>query len=277
MIENATEEGAAGVLLARSFGREAFGLTPENYHLARPPYPDMVWDALVARAGLSAGISILEIGAGTGLATKRLLAENPKRLLAIEPDPRLADFLRSYLADKRLQVELATFEDIDLATGAFDLAVCATAFHWLDAPIALRRIHRALRPEGSVALFWNVFGDASRPDPFHEATTHLFAGGPRSPSGGGTTALPYALDTGARQAELVEAGFLPDAPELLRWTLTLDPVGLRRLYSTYSNVTALLPDDRERLLDGLIEIAERQFGGVVTRNMTTAIYTARRN
>lgn len=267
----------AGEMLARSFGREAFGLDPGNYHLARPPYPDMVWAALKSRAGLRAGISILEIGAGTGLATERLLAERPERLLAIEPDPRLADFLRSHLPDDRLEVVAAPFEDAELATAALDLVVSATAFHWLDAPAALRRIRMTLRAGGAIALFWNVFGDASRPDPFHEATTHLFADGPRSPSGGGATALPYALDTGARQAELVEAGFLPDAPELLQWTLTLDPVGLRRLYSTYSNVTALPPDDRERLLNGLIEIAERQFGGVVTRNMTTAIYTARRN
>ena len=56
-------------LLPRSFGREAFGLDPANYHVARPAYPDVVWSALRERAGLRAGIDILEIGAGTGLAT----------------------------------------------------------------------------------------------------------------------------------------------------------------------------------------------------------------
>ena len=51
---------------------------------------------------------------------------------------------------------------------------------------------------------------------------------------------------------------------------------MRRLYATYSNITVLPPAERERLLDGLAKIAEREFGGVVTRNMTTSIYTARR-
>jgi hypothetical protein len=62
------------VSLERSFGRRAFGLDPANYHAARPPYPELVWHALRERAGLRAGIDILEIGAGTGLATGPLLA-----------------------------------------------------------------------------------------------------------------------------------------------------------------------------------------------------------
>ena len=62
---------------------------------------------------------------------------------------------------------------------------------------------------------------------------------------------------------------------MLEWTLTLDPPGVRRLYATYSNVTALPVAERERLLDGLETIARERFGGVVTRNMTTALYVAR--
>lgn len=264
-------------VLSRSFGREAFGLDPQNYHLARPPYPEQVWTLLRERAGLREGSTILEIGAGTGLATERLLAAGPKRLLAVEPDRRLAEFLRGRWTDERLEVVPETFEQAALPAQAFDLAVSATAFHWLDAPEALRRIHTALRPGGAVALFWNVFGDAGRPDPFHEATAHLFVGHRPSPSGGGTTDTPYALDTAARVAELADAGFVPAEPELLQWTLTLDPIGVRRLYATYSNITALPLAERERLLDGLAEIAEREFGGVVSRNMTTSIYTAKRS
>lgn len=264
-------------VLSRSFGREAFGLDPRNYHLARPPYPERVWAALRERAGLREGISILEIGAGTGLATEHLLAAGPRRLLAVEPDARLAEFLRSRWVDARLEVVTEAFEQLELPAEDFDLAVSATAFHWLDAPEALRRIHAALRPGGAVALVWNVFGDASRPDLFHEATVHLFTGSRPSPSGGGTTDLPYGLDAAARLAELTDAGFTPDPAELLQWTLTLDPVGVWRLYATYSNVTALPGEERERLLDGLAEVAEREFDGVVTRNMTTSIYTARRS
>lgn len=63
-------------VLARSFGKEAFGLDPQNYHTARPPYPELVWDALRQHAGLRRGISVLEIGAGTGLAPNAFLKIN---------------------------------------------------------------------------------------------------------------------------------------------------------------------------------------------------------
>ncbi|MHC2258837.1 class I SAM-dependent methyltransferase [Sinorhizobium meliloti] len=266
----------ASDVLARSFGKEAFGLDPQNYHTARPAYPELVWDALRNRAGLRRGISILEIGAGTGLATERLLEDRPHRLLAVEPDRRLARFLRGRLDKEELEVVETPFEKLKVPEKSFDLVVSATAFHWIDAAPALRRIHRLLRAGGTVALFWNVFGDGVRPDPFHRATAHLFSGHRTSPSGGGTTKTPYGLDVGARLGELAEAGFTADEPELIDWTLTLDPPAVRRLYATYSNVTALPADERERLLSGLEKVAETKFAGVVTRNMTTSVYTGRR-
>ena len=266
----------ASDVLARSFGKEAFGLDPQNYHTARPPYPELVWDALRKRAGLRSGISILEIGAGTGLATERLLDDRPQRLLAVEPDRRLAKFLRDRLDEEELEVVETPFEKLKVPEKSFDLVVSATAFHWIDAVPGLRRIQRLLRDGGSVALIWNVFGDGVRPDPFHRATAHLFSGHRTSPSGGGTTQTPYGLDVGARLADLAEAGFTTDEPELIDWTLSLDPSAVRRLYATYSNVTALPEDERERLLGGLEKVAETEFAGVVTRNMTTSVYTGSR-
>lgn len=261
--------------LDRMFGREAFGTDPANYHAARPSYPPETWQLLRERSNLRAGVDILEIGAGTGLATAELLAQKPRQLVAVEPDARLADFLRTSNADDCLEVLPVAFEDADLDAASFDLVVSATAFHWLESAAALRRIHGLLRPGGAVALWWNVFGDESRPDPFHDATTHLFLGQRASLSAGGSDAPPYALDTEARVREFRDAGFVPEPPELIRWTLRLDAAGVRNLYATYSNVYALSPTEQTRLLDALVDIATVHFAGRVERNMTTAIYTAR--
>ena len=265
----------SGDILARSFGRQAFGLSPENYHLARPPYPSSVWEVLRQRAGLRAGISILEIGAGTGLATEHLLDHGPQRLLAVEPDSRLAEFLRARLHRPEFEVVEQAFEEVNEAPESFDLVVSATAFHWLDAVPALRHIHALLRHGGAVALIWNVFGDNIRPDPFHEASAHLFAGHRESPSGGGTTQTPYGLDSEARLRDFEAASFHCDPPVMFEWTLTLDPPAVRRLYATYSNVVALEAEKREELLDALEDLARGDFGGVVTRNMTTSVFIAR--
>lgn len=266
----------SGDSLARSFGREAFGLSPENYHSARPAYPPAVWDILRQRAGLRPGISILEIGAGTGLATEHLLEHNPQRLLAVEPDARLAEFLRARLGRPELDVIEQPFEELNEVPQSYDLVVSATAFHWLDAVPALRRIHALLRDGGAVALIWNVFGDNIRPDPFHEASAHLFTGRRPSPSGGGTTQTPYGLDSEARLRDFEEASFHDEPPVMFEWTLTLDPPAVRRLYATYSNVVALEAEKREALLDALEDLARTDFGGVVTRNMTTSVFIARR-
>lgn len=90
--------------LAKEFGRRAFGDNPASYHRARPEYPDWVYDTLISRCGLRRNAAVFEIGAGTGTATHRLLELGADPLVAIEPDQRLADFLRANNPDKALKV-----------------------------------------------------------------------------------------------------------------------------------------------------------------------------
>ncbi|NNH56422.1 class I SAM-dependent methyltransferase [Rhizobium laguerreae] len=264
------------IKLDQLFGREAFGDDPANYHRARPAYPQATWTALRERAGLRAGIDILEIGAGSGLATMALLGHRPRSLVAVEPDGRLADYLRVSIDNPCLDIVEAAFEAVDLKPASFDLVAAATMFHWLDPTASLEKIHGLLRPGGAVALWWNVFGDAGRPDAFHDETVHLFASHPSSLSSGDAERLPHGLDANARVRELAATGFIADEPQFLSWTLTLDPAAVRRLYATYSNVTILPPSERFALLDALEAIAASRFSGRVERNMTTAIYIARR-
>ncbi|MBY5519610.1 class I SAM-dependent methyltransferase [Rhizobium leguminosarum] len=270
------ESAMKRVKLDQRLGREAFGDDPANYHRARPSYPKATWAALRERAGLKAGIDILEIGAGSGLATMALLGHRPRSLVAVEPDGRLADYLRTSIDDPCLDIVEAPFETADLKPASFDLVAAATMFHWLDPTASLKKIHGLLRPDGAVALWWNVFGDTGRPDAFHDETVHLFASHPSSLSSGDAERLPHGLDTGARVGELAATGFITDEPQFLSWTLTLDPAAVRRLYTTYSNVATLPPVERDALLDALEAIAASRFGGCVERNMTTAIYIARR-
>jgi len=124
-----------------------------------------------------------EIGAGTGTATRRLLDLGADPLTAVESDQPLAAFLRTNSPDKALKVVIAPFEDASLEEEAFDLGVSFTAFHWRDEASALVKIASLLRPTGWWAAVWNVFGDDSRPDPFHEATKEILDA-PASPSAG---------------------------------------------------------------------------------------------
>lgn len=259
--------------IEKSFGRQAFGLNPAAYHAARPEYPDWVFDMLVGRCGLGPGASVFEIGPGTGTATRRLLDLGANPLMAIEPDARLADFLEVTNATPALQVLRAPFEEAVLPEGAFDLGISATAFHWLDEEVALEKVARLIRPGGWWAAIWHVFGDDSRPDPFHDATQSLLAAS-TSPSAG-HRGIPFGLDTEARTEALRRTGaFDVIDHKIVPWQLVLTVDETMALYATYSDITAR--EDREEVLKELGRIAREEFGGQVERNMTTSVFVGRR-
>ena len=267
---------------SRREGRSAFDGVAASYADARPPYPERVYEILQARCGLAPGRRVLEIGAGSGQATHRLVAAGA-HVVVVEPSRALADQLRARLATTpSLEVVVAPFEDADLPSATFDLVAAATSFHWLETGPALAKIAHLLQPAGWVALWWNVFGDPERPDPFHDATRDLLRGLEPSPSEGssgtpeGSSGTPFALDVEARVADLGNAGFEGVEHESIRWTLRLDPPGTRRLYATYSNIARLPEGPREAILDEIARIADVEFGGRVERQMVTPVYTAQR-
>lgn len=257
----------------KTFGREAFGIDPAGYDAARPAYPAWVYEVLCERCGLRRGTATFEIGAGTGIATRRLIDFGASPLMAIEPDDRLADYLAATIKHDALIVMRSPFEDAVLPGASFDLGFSATAFHWLHEEAALMKVAGLLRPGGWWAVVWNVFGDPGRPDPFHEATKLLLAG-PMGPSLDGRN-IPFALDKEARLAALEQTQAFED-PEYRssEWSLILDPEQIVNLYATYSNIN--IRADREFVLAELGRIAREEFHGCVTRNMTTCLYIARR-
>jgi SAM-dependent methyltransferase len=259
-------------------GRAAFGADAANYDAARPPYPAWVYETLERDCGLKPGARCFEIGPGTGLATRELLARGARPLVAIEPDARLAAFLADRLGgDDGLHVMNAPFEDAALEPAHFDLGTAATAFHWLDQRPALAKVARALRPGGWWAAFWNVFGDPERDDAFHDATQGLLGGLADTPSHHAGQAHPFGIDVEARLGDLEAVGaFEGITYEIRKWTLTLTAAQTRALYASYSQFSVLEPDERTRILDGLAEIAQAKFGGRVERNMCTALYVAQR-
>jgi len=259
--------------LYRMLGRQVFGRDPAAYHAARPTYPDWVFDFLRERCGLEPDAVVFEIGAGTGTATRQLLKLGANPLVAVEPDERLAAFLRETIPNKALSVVVAPFEEIVLQEASFDLGLSATAFHWLNEDFALTKVAKLLRPGGWWAMLWNIFGDSNRPDPFHEATKS-FLGKPLSPSAG-NCGVPFALDAEARLAALERAGAFDSVEHRTStWPLVLDPDQTVALYATYSNVN--IHPDREDVLNQLHRIARDEFQGCVTRNMITSLYVARR-
>ena len=260
------------IIIDREFGRQAFGDDPARYHAARPAYPEWVYERLRERCGPGQGTACFEVGAGTGIATRRLLELGADPLVAIEPDARMAGFLRESLPGAALRVVCSTFEDAALPEGGFTLGVSATAFHWVEEGAGLEKVARLLGPGGWWAMMWHVFGDLDRADAFHEATKELLDGYTNITIKG---KVPYALDTAARLRALEEADVFDSIEcEHRPWELVLDTEAAVALYSTYSNIQ--IRPDREQVLAELSRIIREDFGGAITRNMVTSLYLARR-
>ena len=154
--------------------RATFDQVAPLYDRARPGYPAELFDDVVSLSGVPPAGRILEIGCGTGQATVPL-ARRGFHILCIELGENLAAVARRKVAAyPHVEVRTGAFEDWPAEEDAFDLAVSAEAFHWLDQTRAYRKIARALRPKGAIALFWNRHVHSDKSEGFFEAAQEIY-------------------------------------------------------------------------------------------------------
>jgi SAM-dependent methyltransferase len=133
-----------------------FGEVAALYDDIRPGYPDGLLEMLTAYHG-GVPAPVADLGAGTGKATELLLRLGVP-VIAVEPDPRMAEILaRKFPA---AEVVTAAFESWTPPPGGVGLIACATAWHWLDPETRDQRVHAALQPRGTLAIFHNRYGYA---------------------------------------------------------------------------------------------------------------------
>lgn len=256
--------------LATSFDRAAAGYD------ARPGYPDRVYEILTTTCGLRAGAHVVEIGPGAGQAT-RPLVELGAEVVAVEPGPALAHRLRELLGDAAVDVVVSGFESVDLPHAAFDFVVGATSFHWVDPEVGVANAASALRDGGWLALWWTIWGDDDRPDPFREALEPILIKKAPQLVGDQFGAAAFLNDIEARVSFIARSdAFGPVSRELIKWEGRHDPVALRRMFATFGAWIALPDELREQVLDEVERLARDKFGGVVRRPYQTVVYLARR-
>jgi SAM-dependent methyltransferase len=254
----------------RREGRRVFGRDPAAYDRARAGHPQRVYEVLRERCGLGPETRVLEIGPGTGQVTRRLLALGVSSLVAVEPDPALAAYLRSSVGDGP-EILITTLEEAALPADAVDLAVAASSFHWVEPEAGLAAIFDALRPGGWWAMWWTHHGDRTRPDPFRDAIDPIVGGLASSPGAAG-----FGRDPEAATAALAAARFEHIGVDIVRWTHEWDAAGIRALFASFSPIILLDDAERTRVLDAIERVATHEFGGRVEKPMRTTLYTARK-
>ena len=130
-----------------------FEANAAGYARGRPDYPPALDRWLCDEVGLGSGRTVVDLGAGTGKFTSRLLATDAD-VIAIEP----VDAMRARLVADHPAVDArtGTAEALPLADASVDAVVCAQAFQWFANAAAMAELARVIRPGGVLALVWNV-------------------------------------------------------------------------------------------------------------------------
>lgn len=136
--------------------RQAFREIAQLYDDARPDYPDNLIKDVLVFSQFPANGKILEIGCGTGIATK-MFSEKGCQIVGLEPSPEMAAIARKRLKRfTRVTIIEKKFEDWPPGDERFDLVMSAQAFHWVRPEIGYKKTAFVLKPWGKLALFWNL-------------------------------------------------------------------------------------------------------------------------
>lgn len=252
---------------------------PELYDRVRPAYPDALLADLVAISGVDARSSVLEVGCGTGQAT-RSLATLRCPVTAVEPGEDLAVLARQRLAVfPNVSIETSSFETWEDRGRRFDLLVAASSWHWVDPSIGWRRARAVLRPGGWMALLGNVVVRRPGEPEVYAATADLherFA--PRNHDWGHPPSEDQDRATGAGWGPLDDAGDLFGSP-LVRWYPTVqwfDGAGFADLLRSTSIYRRLDSDVREPLLDAIAERVRTRMDDRVARRYLSVLRVGQR-
>jgi SAM-dependent methyltransferase len=221
--------------------RQLFDHVASTYDAYRPDYPSQLFDALESAMGQPLlRARVLDVGAGTGIAT-RALAGRGADVVAVDPGPVVLGVLRSRSTSRVLPV-VADGNALPLRDGAFDLVTFGQSFHWTDPARSGPGAARVLHDRGVLALFWNqmLVGEAAWWQRFVAESERL------SPLAHG-------------KHDDIDWGAEVERPRLFRWVRKVEIPWVRQLpvndlvhdYSSHSYVAALAPGDRAALLDGL--------------------------
>lgn len=236
----------------------------------RPSYPVDLFDALFQM--LPTQPKIVEVGPGTGQATKDLLARGAF-VDAIEIGPKMAAKLRSNLLSDRLRIGVGDFEAFEVVSGETDAVFSATAYHWISRQAQTDRPAEILRPGGLVAIVDAIQVDSPDDAGFFAAAQPIY-----ERYGQGHTGPPAPtranVDPAIRSVFDTDRRFDSVAVRRYDWDQTYSATDYRSLMLSYSGTQMMEETDRMGLLDDVESFVRSDFGGVVTRPLVVTLTTA---
>jgi hypothetical protein len=171
-----------------------------------------------------------------------------------------------------VQVLNASFEAWALEENGFDLVISAEAFHWIPPEIAYPRAAQALKPGGSMALWWIV--DQVPDTALYAEIGRLYRERAPEIENPFTTMAPEWLVERIVENLAVSGCFGAPAVQQYAWPERYTAGQYVKLLSTISAHQALTLEAQSWLFDGIQEAVER-FGGQVVRPCLGVMFHAK--
>ncbi|HEX2850693.1 MAG TPA: class I SAM-dependent methyltransferase [Acidimicrobiales bacterium] len=251
--------------------RLSFNEVPDIYDEIRPSYPAALYDVLFGM--LPPHPEIVEVGPGTGQATKDLL-DRGATVHAIEIGPATAAKLRANLPSDRLRVTVGDFEQVAIARACADAVFSATAYHWISPQAQTDRPATVLRPNGLVTIVDLIQVTSPEDRGFFDAAQPIYEkhgeghDGPRAPS-------REAVDPPMRKLLEGDDRFAEVRVHRWDWDQTYSAAQYRKLMLSFSVTQVMAPAERLGLLDDIETFINEHYAGLVTRPLVATLTTAR--
>ena len=250
--------------------RLSFDKAADIYDRIRPSYPERLFEALFGL--LPPKPQIIEVGPGTGQATKDLLARGAT-VHAIEIGPAMAAKLRTNHDGERLQISVGDFETLSVRQASADAVFSATAYHWISSEAQTDRPAALLRTGGVLAIVDLIQVDSPDDLGFFDAATPIYDRYGESHTGPPAPARQEA-DPAIRSVLDADHRFGPVAVRRYNWNQTYSAGAYRKLMLSYSGTQMMNEADRTGLLDDIESFIHSDFGGTVTRPLVVTLTTA---
>jgi SAM-dependent methyltransferase len=135
-------------------------------------YP-VIADQILARTGITKG-TCLDVGSGAGHLAIAIALLSELRVTALDNAPAMLELahrnIRNRCMEHLVVPAIGDVHAIPAANAAFDLVISRGSFHsWRNLPVALREIHRVLRPWG-IAYIGGGYGSARLRDEIHASS-----------------------------------------------------------------------------------------------------------
>ena len=237
--------------------RNTFNSDALLYDEMRPGYPDELIQDVVNLSGIPELARILEVGCGTGQAT-RSFAVRGYQMVCLDVGTDLIEVAKEKLSRySNVSFVLRAFEDWS-ANREFHLVISATAFHWVDPDVSYIRAGDTLKSLGALATFSNLH--VSNNQGFFVEVQEVYQK---------HYLVPDPAEVSSERASSPEPGVDAFDDPIRReypWSQRYTAEEYIKLLGTYSGHIALPETNQMCLFEGISNLIDKRYGGSITKN-----------